>query len=243
MKLELETNNMTSEDALALAIFLTELFGLPRDLTLATSAPRKGNTVPETSDGPEHAEGTAGGRDIPEQAGSGGPVAGEGARPRARRVAKPTAKFVLQNKKIGVSHECDTGRKGDVELARGTLENWFRDAETEEEIKNLADMAEQFVATCLTAKEQRAMARCIAEAVESIRPENPSEEVAADDVKPEAEALTLDAVKSEAKTLASAKGLPAVQTIMSQFDAASFKDLKERDYPAFLKAVRQKMGE
>jgi len=243
MKFEVDTSTMTSGEALALAIFLTELFGLPRDLTLATSAPPANYSGTEDSRESDDAGQHDSGGPVP-PTGRGETVAsGEGARPPRKKVAKQAATFVLANKKTGVSHECNTGRKGDVELARGHLENWFRDAQTEEEIKGLADMAESFVATCLTPREQRAMAKVIAEAVENINPAKGSEEVAADDAKPAAEGLTIEAVKQEAKALAAAKGLPAVRTIMAQFDATSFVDLKESHYGEFLSAVRTAMKE
>jgi citrate lyase beta subunit len=125
-----------------------------------------------------------------------------------------------------------------VEAAKGHLETWIRDAASPEEVAQLASGAADFCATCLTKTERLAFSKLISEVTESFAKAPSSAEASAG----EAVTYTLDAVKAAGKALAAAKGLPAVETVLSKFDSKVFRDIKEKDYAAAVEAFNEALS-
>lgn len=237
----INTETLTTEEARALAIFLMELRGIPRD-ALAIGSNDGGDVGVDA--GAERPDNSASGEGNGAKSGNSG-TSGEGQNTRkaSGRVPKESPVFLLANKKTGVSIECNTGRKGEVEAAKGHIETWIRDAATVEEVAGLAADVEAFASVCLSKKEQQALAKLVTEIKQSLSPEMQQraliEATALTGAAPPADApkYTLDAVKAAGKALATAKGLPAVETVLAKFDVKSFKDLKEENYAGVIAAV------
>lgn len=239
VKLEINTETLSTTEARALALFFLEVRNIDRD-TLDVAAPDAsdrdvdaGATRPVDSNGGE-------GRKGAEPASGAAGAEGQNTAKATRRVQKEAPVFVLENKKTGVSVQCDSGRKGEVEAAKGTVEAWIRDAASVEEVAGLAAEIESFAATCLSKKEQQALAKLVMEMKASFSPEvqTAAKTEAAKVEAPKADGrYTLDSVKAAGRALASAKGLPAVETILAKFDYKTFKDVKETDFAAIVVAL------
>jgi hypothetical protein len=237
IQIQVNTETLSAEEARSLAIFFLELRGIPRDGLVAGEPDDTSAAVAESFEQSPRAEGAE------------GPVAqvGEGQTNSKRRgpgrpsskVEKVSPVFILENKARNAQIQCDAGRKGEVEAAKGHLETWIRDAASPEEVAQLATVNAEFCATCLTKGERLAFSKLVAEVTESFN-KAPGEEAAA----PEGEAVTytLDAVKAAGKALASAKGLPAVETVLAKFDSKVFRDIKEKDYAAAVQAFNEALS-
>lgn len=239
MKINLET--LTQEEALALVIFLIEARNLPRNYSLA----HRTSAAPAGVDASDESSGSDGGSDSSgDLAGVDAPVGtaeGQGNKKTRKRVAKEPAKFLLRNEATGVEVACDSGRTGDVDVARGYIETWIRDAKTPEAVEQLAKMAESFVTTCLSSKEQRALARIVAETLGTFTEGRSPEAPASEDPKPEGVGATEEAVKEAGKALATARGIAAVTTVLAKFNLKSFKDMREEQRTDILAALKEAM--
>lgn len=239
VKLEINTETLSTTEARALALFFLEVRNIDRD-TLDVAAPDAsdrdvdaGATRPVDSAGGE-------GRKGADAASGAAGAEGQNAPKTTRRVSKEAPVFVLENKKTGVSVQCDSGRKGEVEATKGHIEAWIRDAASVEEVAGLAAEVESFAATCLSKKEQQALAKLVMEVKQSFAPDvqKAAAEAAKAVEQPKSDGrYTLDSVKAAGRALASAKGLPAVETILAKFDYKSFKDVKETDFAAIVVAL------
>jgi hypothetical protein len=102
-------------------------------------------------------------------------------------------------------------------------------------------MAEPFVTACLSSKEQRALARIVAETLGTLTEGDTVEAPAGEDPKPEATGATEEAVKEAGKALATARGIAAVTTVLAKFNLKSFKDMQEGQRTDILAALKEAM--
>lgn len=238
VKFEINTESLTTEEARALALFFLEVRNIDR-ASLDVGAVDARDTVVDASD--ERAGDTSTGQGtVPEGARRPGRTKWTNGGAAAGSVPKEAPVFILANKKTGVSIECNSGRKGDVEAAKGHFETWLRDAGSVEEVAGLAADNESFAATCLTKKEQTAIAKLVAEVKQSFAPDVQqrvaAEAKAGEPAKPVSN-YTIDSVKAAGRALASAKGLPAVETVLAKFGVKTFKDVKEADFAGVVQAL------
>lgn len=230
------TETLSTEEARSLAIFFLELRGIPREVALDATVDDTRGPVDEGRAQPERAESAEG---PSAELGEGqGDTKRKGRGRPAGKVEKVSPVFILENKATNAQIQCDSGRKGDVEAAKGHLETWIRDASSPEEVAQLASVNAEFCATCLTKGERLAISRLVSEVTQAF--ETPKAEAEAPAAA--ASQYTLDAVKAAGKALASAKGLPAVETVLAKFDAKAFRDIKEADFAAIVAAFNEALA-
>jgi hypothetical protein len=233
--MEFTTDALTTEEARALAIFLLELRNVEQgsltrtplddgDLSVDEDPKQPGDTAAAESNGAASDDSTAN----PKRRG----------RPKAARsIQEESPIFVLSHPKTSVQIQCNAGRKGEVEAAKGHLETWLRDSETVEEVASIAAACETFIATALTKKEQTVMARLISEVKQGLMPATLDAAIASARHETKDGEYTLDAVKVAGKALVTAKGLPAFETVLAKFKARGLRDLKPEDYAQVIVAI------